>query len=67
MTFLKKTTAIIITLAMLAAAPGCRRNNIAPAGEKIKRPNEAFLTYGDTNETIVELSKVNSSVWVHTS
>ncbi len=63
----QRITALCLTLAILIMLSACRQNVEPPKEETIKRPNESFLKYGETNETIVELSKVTNSLWVHTS
>ena len=68
--FVKRFTVIFlmasISFILLLAVASCGKES-GRSGKKLKIPDESFLKYGDTNETIVELNRVNSSVWVHTS
>lgn len=52
---------------VLFMLPACSHSTPQPIQEPLTRPDESFLQFGETNETIVELTKINSSVWVHTS
>lgn len=38
-----------------------------PVKATLRRPDEAFLKYGEDHTSYVELNKINSSVWTHTS
>ncbi len=67
MNITRKITAICLSLIMTVLLFACREGEQPPKKEPIKKPNESFLKYGETNETIVELSKVTNSIWVHTS
>lgn len=67
MNLIQRAIALFISVTMLITFSACQQEVQPPKKEPIKRPDEAFLKYGETNETIVELSKVNNSVWVHTS
>lgn len=59
--------AIYMASVLVFMFSACQNNNNVPKQEPLKKPDESFLKYGDTNETIVELTKINNSVWVHTS
>ncbi|MCX7773587.1 MAG: subclass B1 metallo-beta-lactamase [Clostridia bacterium] len=63
----RKALAAFLALILLASLAGCQAQAQPKKDEKLKRPNESFLKYGDTNDTIVELNKINNSVWVHTT
>lgn len=67
MNFVKRVITIFLITSMIIGSSACQASIEAPKEEPIKKPDDAFLKYGDTNETIVELNKINSSVWVHTS
>lgn len=56
---------LAITFLMLAA--GCGERPEEGQTIELKRPDEAFLKYGEEYTDIVELSRINDSVWVHTS
>lgn len=60
-----KVVILVITIVLLFSS--CSWREKKPKQEPLKKPAEAFLKYGETNESIVELYKVNDSVWVHTS
>ena len=66
MEFLKKAIYLLLTMATLFSFVSCQSNN-QPKKQPLIRPDESFLKYGETNETIVELTKINNNVWVHTS
>lgn len=46
---------------------GCGKQNEEKDKIEIKRPDESFLKYGEDISNIVEMNKINNSVWVHTS
>jgi metallo-beta-lactamase class B len=67
MSFTRRLLTILLAISAILALSSCNKKIDAPKKTEMTKPTESFLKYGETNETIVELSKVNNSVWVHTS
>ncbi len=63
----RRAAALCLAGLLFIMISACQIGNKKPSQEPLTRPSESFLKYGETNETIVELTKVNNSVWVHTS
>jgi metallo-beta-lactamase class B len=59
-------TAMLI-ISMCLGQAGCGGTEVQDGRPDINRPDESFLKYGNDYADIVELSKINNSVWVHTS
>lgn len=57
----------LLAIAFLLFAAGCGKRAEGSTKPEIKRPDESFLKYGEEYTDIVELIKINDSVWVHTS
>lgn len=63
----KRALVLCLVGLLLIMLTACNNPTGKPKQESLTKPDESFLQYGETNETIVELTKINSSVWVHTS
>lgn len=57
----------VLVIALYLLAAGCTEQALNDPYIGVKRPDEAFLKYGEEFTDIVELFKINDSVWVHTS
>ncbi len=77
-TKLLKKSIFIFSLSLSLLASGCGQNQGTPEATptqtptptptpEIIRPGESFLKNGNTNESIVELSKVSPDLWIHTT
>lgn len=62
-----KAFIIFVLVIILLIFSSCLAEMISPEKNEIKHPSKSFLTYGDSAEMIIELNKINNSVWVHTS
>lgn len=62
----KKVSSLLV-IALILLAAGCWERAKDDPTVELKRPDEAFLKYGEEYTDIVELIKINESVWVHTS
>ena len=61
--------AIILVLAIAAFLLISCSQDLPPQPVKptLTRPDEAFLKYGEDHTSIVEMNKINNSVWTHTT
>lgn len=64
-----RIVSLLLVFFVMLFSGGCGKEIEKPPVEdvKINRPTESFLKYGEDNNTIVELKKINPSVWIHTS
>lgn len=67
MNLIQRAVVLVVAVVMSMNISACKKTVQPQKEEPLKRPSESFLTYGETNETIIELNKVNNSVWMHTS
>lgn len=63
----KKIVAMLLPVFFILLISSCGKESESEPIFDIRRPDEAFLKYGDEYTNIVELNKINDSVWIHTS
>lgn len=59
--------ALLLLMISCMILTGCGKTEEKKEIIDIKKPDESFLKYGNDSSDIVEMNKINNSVWVHTS
>ena len=62
-----KKVAGVLCIALFLLVTGCGDQAGNGSDTDLRIPDEAFLKYGEEYTDIVELARINDSVWVHTS